>query len=90
VAPQLNGLGNLPLPDKGLTYNWQLALNAGEAEILRNIYIQTSDNNKASISVVAKFLVIWQKTSDTIKAAHILNKICIGIIFFILADLNCL
>src|SRR4249919_3610186 len=29
VAPRLNGLGNLPLPEKGVTYNWQLALNAG-------------------------------------------------------------
>ena len=49
VAPQLNGLGGLPLPEKGLTYNWELALNAGQAEILRSIYIQTSDKNKAKI-----------------------------------------
>jgi hypothetical protein len=49
VAPQLNGLGSLPLPEKGVTYNWQLALNAGQAEILRNIYIQTSDLNKNKI-----------------------------------------
>ena len=49
IAPQLSGLGNLPLPQKGVAYNWQLALNAGQAEILRNIYIQTSDKNKAKI-----------------------------------------
>jgi hypothetical protein len=49
VAPQVNGLGNLPLPEKALAYNWQLALNAGQAEILRNIYIQTSDKNKTKI-----------------------------------------
>ncbi|MEP7376936.1 MAG: vanadium-dependent haloperoxidase [Chitinophagaceae bacterium] len=49
VAPQLNRLGNLPLPEKGAVYNWHLALNAGQAEILRNIYIQTSDKNKAKI-----------------------------------------
>lgn len=49
VAPQLNGLDNLTAPEKALTYNWQLALNAGQAEILRNIYIQTSDINKAKI-----------------------------------------
>ena len=49
VAPQLNGLGSLPLPEKGIPYNWQLALNAGQAEILRNIYIQTSDQNKNKI-----------------------------------------
>ncbi|ULQ51562.1 vanadium-dependent haloperoxidase [Flavihumibacter fluvii] len=49
VATQLNGLGALPQPEKGLSYNWQLALNAGQAEILRSIYIQTSDQNKAKI-----------------------------------------
>ena len=30
VASQLNGLGTLPLPEKGATYNWPLALNAGQ------------------------------------------------------------
>ncbi len=49
VAPQLNGLGSLPLPEKGVTYNWPMVLNAGQAEILRNIYIQTSDINKNKI-----------------------------------------
>ena len=54
VAPQLNGLGNLPMPEKGVDYNWQLALNAGQAEILRNIYIQTSDKNKSRIDSLEK------------------------------------
>ncbi len=49
VAPELNGLGSLPQTEKGLAYNWQLALNAGQAEIIRNIYIQTSDENKKRI-----------------------------------------
>ena len=52
--PQLNGLGNLPLPEKGVAYNWPLALNAGQAEILRNIYIQTSDENKNKIDSLEK------------------------------------
>lgn len=49
IAPELNGLGSLPLPEKGVGYNWILALNAGQAEIIRNIYIQTSDENKSKI-----------------------------------------
>ncbi|MES1222637.1 MAG: vanadium-dependent haloperoxidase [Bacteroidota bacterium] len=49
VAAQLNGLGNLPLPEKGVNYNWKLSLNAAQAEILRNIYVQTSDINKSKI-----------------------------------------
>ena len=54
VASQLNGLGALPLPEKNLQYNWQLVLNAGQAEIIRNIYIQTSDKNKAKIDSLEK------------------------------------
>jgi PAP2 superfamily len=49
VAPELNELGMLPQPEKGVQYNWQLALNAGQAEILKSIYIQTSDKNKSKI-----------------------------------------
>ena len=45
----------LPLPGKGVEYKWQLALNAGQAEILRNIYIQTSDQNKARIDSLEQY-----------------------------------
>src|SRR4030095_6599694 len=34
VAPQLNGLGSLPMPRKNEKYSWQLVLNAAEAEII--------------------------------------------------------
>lgn len=49
VSSQLNGLGALPLPEKNMLYNWPLVVNAGQAEILRNIYFQTSDKNKTTI-----------------------------------------
>jgi hypothetical protein len=49
VAPELNGLGALPRPEPNVKYNWVLSLNAGQSEILRNIYIQTSDENKSKI-----------------------------------------
>ncbi|MFM9911618.1 MAG: hypothetical protein ACKVOW_20020, partial [Chitinophagaceae bacterium] len=55
IAPQLNGLGILALPDSGLHYNWALCLNAGQAEILRSIYIQTSDENKLRIDSLEKY-----------------------------------
>ena len=64
VADQLNGLGSLPKPEAGLKYNWQLALNAGQAEIIRNIYIQTSDKNKAKIDSLEKHFVVLLKTRD--------------------------
>jgi len=56
VASQLNGLGSLPPPEKNVEYNWHLVLNAAQAEIIRNIYIQTSDKNKAKIDSLEKDL----------------------------------
>lgn len=46
---QLNGLDNLVKPDIDQIYNWQLSLNAAQARILKHIYNQTDDANKASI-----------------------------------------
>jgi membrane-associated phospholipid phosphatase len=64
VAPQLNGLGNLPSPEKGLSYNWKLSLNAAEAEIIRSIYIQTSDINKNKIDSLEQHFGEILKTED--------------------------
>ena len=62
VASQLNGLGSLSMPEKEFVYNWQLALNAGQAEILRSIYIQTSAANKKRIdSLEASIVHRWRK-----------------------------
>ncbi|MEZ4826231.1 MAG: vanadium-dependent haloperoxidase [Bacteroidia bacterium] len=49
MTGQLNGLDSLPLPETGAAYDWILALNAGQAAILKNIYNQTSDENKQKI-----------------------------------------
>jgi PAP2 superfamily len=57
VANELNGLGSLPIPEKGISYNWILSLNAAEAEILRNIYIQTSDENKKRIDSLEQYFL---------------------------------
>lgn len=63
MAGQLNGLDSLPLPEKDAAYNWPLVLNAGQAEIIRNIYIQTSDQNKTKIdSLEQHFQSIFKET----------------------------
>ena len=49
LVGQLNQLEELPLPDPSQSYKWELALNAGQAEILRLLYIQTADSNKVKI-----------------------------------------
>ena len=49
VAPQLNGLDSMPVANSKAVYHWPLSLNASQAEILRLIYVQTSDANKKKI-----------------------------------------
>ncbi|MDX2248257.1 MAG: vanadium-dependent haloperoxidase [Bacteroidia bacterium] len=54
LAGQLNGFDSLPLPEEGKTYEWVLSLNAAQASILKNIYNQTSDENKRRIDSLEK------------------------------------
>jgi hypothetical protein len=42
---QLNDLDHLPEPEPDAIYDWTLSFNAAEAAILKNIYMQTSDEN---------------------------------------------
>ncbi len=57
LAGQLNDLDQLPLPDQNRDYLWEVSLNAGQAEILRNIYVQTSDENKVKIDSLENAIV---------------------------------
>lgn len=71
VAGELNGLGSLPMAEKGVAYNWQLALNAGQAEIIRSIYIQTSDVNKGKIdSLENHFVSLFERADSNKKSAQ--------------------
>lgn len=67
MAGQLNGLDSLPSLASGAGCNWQASLNAGQAEILRSLYNQTSDANKAKIDSLER------EISDNI-AAHTPDK----------------
>ncbi|MEM9260936.1 MAG: phosphatase PAP2 family protein, partial [Bacteroidota bacterium] len=49
LVGQLSNLPALPPPAPETNYSYELALNAGQAEILRKLYNHTSDENKASI-----------------------------------------
>ncbi len=49
LQSQLNEMPQLPTPDLEKTYNWSIACNAAMAEIIRKLYIQTSEDNKRSI-----------------------------------------
>ena len=69
---QLNELNNLPKPEKGKKYDWQLALNAGQATILKSIYNQTSDVNKSKIDSLEN--LILEQISSNIQDTLLINR----------------
>ena len=56
MAGQLNELNSLPVPDLEQPYFWELALNAGQASILKSLYVQTADSNKVKIDSLESLL----------------------------------
>lgn len=56
LTGQLNGLESLPVPEDGKEYDWILSMNAAQAFIIRNIYNQTSDENKARIDSLEQLI----------------------------------
>src|SRR6187549_319662 len=58
LAGQLNGLNELPVPEKDVAYDWVISLNAGQAHILKKIYNQTSDANKHRIDSLEYLIFI--------------------------------
>jgi hypothetical protein len=65
---QLNGLDSLPKPEKGKIYDWKIVANAGQATILKNIYNQTSDVNKAKIDSLEVYILtrITENSKDSV------------------------
>ena len=53
---QLNGLELLPKIDPTKEYNWALSLNASQSEILKKIYVQTSDENIQKIDSLEQLM----------------------------------
>ena len=72
LAGQLNGLENLPVIETGQSYHWQLSLNAGQAAILKSIYNQTSDENKAKIDSLEQ--VLFKNISTAIKDKSLIDR----------------
>lgn len=72
VVAELNGLGNLPQIETGKKYDWVLSLNAGQAQILRSIYNQTSDKNKLKIDSLEN--AIYEQFSEKIEDEETANR----------------
>jgi hypothetical protein len=72
VVAELNGLGKLPQSTIDKKYDWVLSLNAGQAQILRSIYNQTSDKNKLKIDSLEN--VIYGQFAGEIEDEAILKR----------------
>ncbi|MEN0051947.1 MAG: phosphoesterase, partial [Bacteroidota bacterium] len=64
LAGQLNKLETLPMPEKEQNYNWKLALNAGQAAILKHLYIQTADSNIVKIDSLEALILASVDEAD--------------------------
>lgn len=52
LCGQLNGLSNVPRPETGKRYNWQLVANSAMADIIKSLYPNASAANLALIAAL--------------------------------------
>ena len=64
LVGQLQGLATLPQPEAGKTYNWALSANAAQATMLRSLYPNASEANKASIDSLERAMITQLAESD--------------------------
>ena len=72
LSGQLNALTDLPKPEKDAAYNWVLSLNAGQAYILKKIYLQTSDQNKMKIDSLEN--LIFEQFSASLQDQSVASR----------------
>ena len=76
LARQLTGLRSLPLPQTDSVYNWPLALNAGQAYMLKNLYEHTPAANKTAVDSLEAALRMAY--GDTLKPAVVARSVAFG------------
>ena len=73
---QLKDLESLPKIDPSKDYNWALSLNAGQSEILKKIYVQTSDENIQKIDSLEQ--VVFNQFQQGIDNETVLRSVAFG------------
>ena len=73
---QLKALESLPKIDPSKDYNWALSLNAGQSEILKKIYVQTSDENIQKIDSLEQ--VVFNQFQQGIDNETVLRSVAFG------------
>ena len=83
VAKQLNKLDFVPQIESGKGYNWQLALNAGQAIMLKKLFA-LDNNQRASIDSLEKALETQysaQETADVIERSKAFGQNVANVIY---------
>jgi len=73
---QLKGLESLPEIDPSIDYNWALSLNAAQSEILKKIYVQTSDENILKIDSLEQ--LVFNQFQQDIDNETVLRSVAFG------------
>lgn len=73
---QLKDFSSLPSLDLTKEYNWVLSLNAGQSEILKSIYVQTSEENIKKIDSLE--LVIFNQFQQGIDIETVKRSVTFG------------
>lgn len=76
LARQLTGLRRFPLPESDSVYSWPLALNAGQAYLLKNLYEHTLPANKIAVDSLETALQLAY--GDTLKPAVVARSVAFG------------
>ncbi len=77
IASQLNGLENLPKPEGGKKYDWEIVLNAGQSKIIRILwkYEDSSYNTEVLIARLDSLEnAILQTRTKVVKDTAIINR----------------
>ena len=76
LARQLSGLTNFPMPKTDSVYSWPLALNAGQAHLLKNLYEHTWPVNKTAVDSLET--AIQRTYGDTLKPTIVARSVAFG------------
>lgn len=76
LVGKVNGLDALTIPNPDVKVNWDLSLNAGQAQIIKHIYGFTSKTNLSKIDSLESYYLV--KESKGLSSKEIMESITFG------------
>lgn len=85
ITSDLNGLGATPKPEVGQEMDWEIALNAGQSEILKSLYAHAPEELSAKVDSLYASIIDLKKAASvsqaTIDASDLYGKLIARQIF---------